>query len=65
MKQIIEEDKKDVDDKLVEATHFGMRRLREHLKGLGYKWPFVISAVLQREEDQWRFHTIHWSMPVD
>lgn len=65
MKQIIDDDGKDVDEKLVEATHFGIRRLRERLKGLGYKWPFVISAVLLQEDDQWRFHTIHWSMPVN
>jgi hypothetical protein len=65
MKEIIESGYKDFDEKLVEATHFGMRRLRERLKGVGHKWPFVISAVLQKEEDQWRIHTIHWSMPVD
>jgi hypothetical protein len=65
MKQIIEGEERNSDEKLVEATHFGMRRLRERLKGLGHRWPFVLSAVLQKEEGQWRFHTIHWSMPVD
>ncbi|MEA3337959.1 MAG: nuclear transport factor 2 family protein [Chloroflexota bacterium] len=65
MKRIIEEENKDADEKLLEASHFGVRRLRERLKGVGYKWPFVISAVLTKEETQWRFHTIHWSMPVD
>lgn len=53
------------DHKLMEASHFGVRRLRERALGKGHKWPFVISAVLIKEEDQWRFHTIHWSMPVD
>ncbi len=65
MKKIIEDEKEDPDEKLLEATHFGLRRLRERLKGVGFKWPFVISAVLQKKEGQWRFHTIHWSMPVD
>ena len=65
MKMIIEDKDKDADEKLLEASHFGVRRLRERLKGKGYRWPFVISAILVREEKQWRFHMIHWSMPVD
>lgn len=65
MKLVIEDETKDPDEKLLETTHFGLRRLRERLKGAGYKWPFVISAVLLKEEGKWRFHTIHWSMPVD
>ena len=65
MKEIIESEDKEADERLMEATHFGMRRLRERLKGVGHKWPFVISAVLLKEDGKWRFHTIHWSMPVD
>jgi hypothetical protein len=65
MKHILGDNDRNVDEKLIEATHFGMRRLRERLKGLGHQWPFVISAVLLRVEDQWGFQTIHWSMPVD
>jgi len=53
------------DDRLMEATHYGLRRLRERDKGQGYAWPFVLTAVLVRERDGWRFHTLHWSMPVD
>ena len=51
--------------RLMEATHFGMRRIRERDKEEGYGWPFVLTAVLVRTGDDWRFHTIHWSMPVD
>lgn len=53
MKEIIEEENKDADEILLEASHFGVRRLRERLKGRGYKWPFVISAILTKEETQW------------
>lgn len=65
MKNILDGADKDADEKLIEASHFGVRRLRERLKGVGYKWPFVISAVLTKNETVWQFHTIHWSMPVD
>ena len=65
MKEILGAENRDSDEKLIEATHFGLRRLRERLKGVGHKWPFVISAILQKEGGKWRFHTIHWSMPVD
>jgi hypothetical protein len=65
MKMILEDTNLDADEKLLEASHFGVRRLREHLKGKGFRWPFVISAILVREKDHCRFHTIHWSMPVD
>ncbi|MCP4425931.1 MAG: nuclear transport factor 2 family protein [Chloroflexi bacterium] len=65
MTEILNEKEKDADERLLEASHYGVRRLRERLKGVGYQWPFVISAVLQQDAGQWRFHTIHWSMPVD
>ena len=65
MVAILEDGEKDADDRLLEASHFGVRRLRERLKGPGHRWPFVLSAVLVRRDAGWRFHTIHWSMPVD
>jgi hypothetical protein len=65
MKELLENEDLDADGRLVEATHFGMRRVRERHKGMGHAWPFVLTAVLVRAEGQWRFHTIHWSMPVD
>ena len=65
MKAIVEKEDFDPDTQLIEATHFGMRRLRERLKGTGYAWPFTFVAVLVQSGEAWCFHTIHWSMPVD
>jgi hypothetical protein len=65
MKEILKNDDFDPDTQLMEATHFGMRRLRERSKGLGHAWPFTFVAVLINSAGAWRFHTIHWSMPVD
>jgi hypothetical protein len=65
MKELLEQEGASLDDRLVEATHYGMRRLRERQKGIGYGWPFTLTAVLVKDQSQWRFHTIHWAMPVD
>jgi len=65
MKALLENADFDPDTQLIEATHFGMRRLRERSKGQGYPWPFTFVAVLIKSSEVWRFHTIHWSMPVD
>jgi len=65
MKAILENQDFDPDTQLMEATHFGMRRLRERSKGQGQAWPFTLVAVLIKSGGAWRFHTIHWSMPVD
>lgn len=65
MKEMLEDEGRDPDSRLMEATHFGMRRLRERSLGMGHAWPFVFTAVLVQKDGQWRFHTIHWSMPVD
>ena len=65
MRELLEKEEWDTDSRLMEATHFGMRRIRERHKGKGHAWPFVLTAVLVRTKDQWQFHTIHWSMPVD
>ena len=65
MKELLEDESADPDSRMMEATHYGLRRLREKAKGAGHQWPFVISAVLIKDGENWRFHTIHWSMPVD
>lgn len=65
MKEILNDEKLSPGVKLIEAAHFGVRRWREKEKPAGYPWPFVFTAVLVKQENQWRFHTIHWSMPVD
>jgi len=65
MKAIFDKDELSADEKLMEATHYGMRRLRERAKGLGHSWPFTFTAVLIRDGSDWRFHTLHWAMPVD
>lgn len=65
MKAIFDQEDLSADEKLLEATHYGMRRLRERFKGLGYSWPFTFTAVLVRDGKCWRFHTLHWAMPVD
>jgi hypothetical protein len=50
---------------MMEVIHFGLRRLREWSLGSGYAWPLVFSAVFVREHEAWKFHTLHWAMPVD
>jgi ketosteroid isomerase-like protein len=65
MKEMLEDEEKDVDSRLVEVTHYGMRRIRERHKGVGHSWPMVLTAVLMKSDREWRFHTLHWSMPVD
>jgi len=65
MQALLEDETLSPRARLVEAAHFGVRRWREREKPAGYPWPFVFTAVLVQQEGQWRFHSIHWSMPVD
>jgi len=65
MKAIFDRTDLTADQKLMEATHYGIRRMYERSKGLGHSWPFTFTAVFMKIGDAWRFHTIHWSMPVD
>lgn len=65
MKEMLDDETLNQKDRLIEAAHFGVRRWREREKPAGYPWPFVLTAMLVKHEDKWRFHTIHWSMPVD
>jgi len=50
---------------MMEAAHFGIRRLREKTLGVGYAWPLVFTAVFVKDGPDWKFHTLHWAMPVD
>lgn len=65
MKAIFDRAELTADQKLMEVTHYGIRRMYERSKGLGHGWPFTFTAVFVKVGSEWRFHTIHWSMPVD
>jgi len=65
MQELLEDEKQSPAGKMMEATHYGMRRLRERQLGVGHKWSLVLTAVLLKTDHGWQFHTLHWSMPVD
>ena len=65
MKAIFDRADLTADQKLMEATHYGIRRMYERSKGLGHSWPFTFTATFTKIGSEWRFHTIHWSMPVE
>ena len=65
MKELLEDGNSPPEARMMEATHFGMRRLWERHKGEGHRWPFVFTAVLVRIEGAWRFHQVQFAMPVD
>jgi len=64
MKELLEDKNSKAPDAIFEAAHLGIRRVRERNLGAGYQLKMVITGVLVKEET-WKFHTLHWSMPVD
>lgn len=64
MKGLLERPRENPATGIMEATYFGLSRLRERSLGVGHEWPLVITAVLVKTGSQWRFDTMHWSMPV-
>lgn len=64
MKELLEKNDGTSHDKMFEATHFGIRRLRERNLGVGHRFKMVITGVLIKQ-GSWKFHTLHWSMSVD
>lgn len=64
MQELLEGDSSD-SDQMFEAVHFGIRRLLEKNRGIGASYKMVITAVLVKEEEEWKFQMLHWSMPVD
>ncbi len=65
MRDLLMDESKALDDRLTDATHFGVNRLRDRMRGVGAKWSFVITAVLVKTEEKWNFHAIHWSFPAE
>jgi len=65
MRDLLMDESKSLDDRLTDATHFGVRRLRDRMRGKGARWPFVITAVLVKTDGIWGFHTLHWSFPAE
>ena len=65
MRDLLMDESKSLDDRLTDASHFGVNRLRDRMRGKGAKWPFVITAVLVKTDEKWGFHTIHWSFPAE
>jgi hypothetical protein len=65
MRDLLMDETKSLDNRLTDAIHFGVNRLRDRMRGVGAKWPFVITAVLVKTDGRWGFHTIHWSFPAE
>jgi len=65
MKGILDNANLPVENRLVEAIYFGADRIRDIKKAVGHRWPLVITGVLVKVDGNWRFHTLHWAMPVD
>ncbi len=64
MKEFLEKKGEKAHDRIFEAAHFGIRRVREKNLGVGHPYDMVITGALLKE-DIWKFHSLHWSMPVD
>jgi len=64
MKELFENKEMNAHDRMFEAAHFGMRRIREKNLGVGHEFEMVITGTLIKEKT-WQFHTLHWSMPVE
>ncbi len=65
MKAFLERADLSADQKIMESVNYGARRLYERSKGIGHSWPFTFTATFMKIGSEWRFHTIHWSMPVE
>ena len=65
MRDLLMDESKSLDDRLTDATHFGVNRLRDRMRGKGAKWPFVITGVLVKTGGKWGIHTLHWSFPAE
>jgi rubrerythrin len=64
MKELLDEKGSKAHDRIFEAAHFGIRRVRERNLGAGYRYPMVVTGTLIKQ-DIWKIHSLHWSMPVD
>lgn len=65
IQEILADQSRSPQERLIDADHFSHARVFERTKPFGYRWPFVFTAVLCRDAGAWKFHTIHWSMPVE
>jgi len=65
MTTILNDEGQDNQTRLLEATHFGLRRYRESQIEIGHPWPFTLTGVLTQLDGEWRFRLLHFAMPVD
>jgi len=65
MTTILNDERQDNQTRLLEATHFGLRRYRESQIETGHPWPFTLTGVLTQLNSAWRFRLLHFAMPVD
>lgn len=53
MRDLLMDESRSLDDRLIDATHFGVNRLRDRMRGKRAKWPFVITGVLVKMNEWW------------
>jgi hypothetical protein len=63
MKETLDDESRSLKLRVMDATFFGLSRIRDIQRGVGFPNSFTFTAVLVCEDNVWRFHTIHWSFP--
>ncbi|MCH4888954.1 hypothetical protein EZV73_15275 [Acidaminobacter sp. JC074] len=64
MKELLDKKEMTAADRMFEASHYGIRRVREKNLGVGHAFDMVVTGHLIKE-DSWKIQMLHWSMPVE
>lgn len=65
MKDLLDDKTMKAADRMFEASHFGIRRVREKNLGVGHPYKMIVTGNLVFEDAKWKVHSLHWSMPVE
>ena len=59
MMDLLKKEDNKASDRIFEAAHYGVRRVRAKNLGAGHLYDMVITGTLVLEDGLWKFNTLH------
>ena len=65
MKELLEAEDETTAQRMMNASFWGIGRLRDEMRGVGYAWPLTLTGVLVKSTQGWQIHLLHFAVKAE
>lgn len=65
MKELLDAEGETPTQRMMDACFWGVGRLRDEMRPLGYAWPLTLTGVLVKSAQGWQIHLLHFAVKAE